>query len=192
MSSLNISNSRFWKLVMFWMLRYHGRALWLHGGNMLPIIRHFSNVVNLDISTCVSRSISHAVWLNKSGRCVALFWTVSHNYAIFFILLCQIYPFQLIFTCGLSSLNISNSRFRKLIMFWMWRYHGRAFRRRGGNLLPIIQHFSNVVNLDISTCVSRSISHAVWLNKSGRCAALCWRGVGGGLGAVALAIWFGR
>ena len=32
----------------------------------------------------------------------------------------------------LTSLNVSDSRFRKLVMFWMWRHHDMELWRHGG------------------------------------------------------------
>ena len=55
----------------------------------------------------------------------------------------------------LTSLNVSNSKFRKFIMFCMWRHHGRAFWRHGGSawhnglFLPTASNdncFADVVN----------------------------------------------
>ena len=61
-----------------------------------------------------------------------VWWTVSRNYTVLFLSRD---------VKNTKSINIyrwswrrfvSNSRFRKLVLFWMWRHHGRAFWRRGG------------------------------------------------------------
>ena len=61
-------------------------------------------------------------------------WTVSHGNTVLFISRESNYKIQTIFTRGLMSLNVSNSRFRKLVMTWMWRHYGVTLWRDGGGL----------------------------------------------------------
>ena len=56
-----------------------------------------------------------------------VWWTVSCNYTILFLspdVKNTIYIQYL--SMVLTLLNMSDSRFRKLIMLWMWRHHGMA------------------------------------------------------------------
>ena len=53
--------------------------------------------------------------------------------SFFFIPWCQKYEIQFIYwPVLLKSLNMSDSRFEKLVMFWIWRHHYMALGRHGG------------------------------------------------------------
>ena len=57
-----------------------------------------------------------------------IWWTISHNYTVLFIS-CDVKntKFNQYSHVDLMSLNVSNSRFWKPVMFWKWRRHGIAF-----------------------------------------------------------------
>ena len=61
-----------------------------------------------------------------------IWWTVSRNYTVL-ILSRDIKntKFNQYLPVDLTSLNVSNSRFRKPVMFWRWRHHGVALWRHG-------------------------------------------------------------
>ena len=50
-------------------------------------------------------------------------WPITLQHSSNFISWCQKYRIQSIFIVVLISLNVCNSRVRKLVIFWMWRYH---------------------------------------------------------------------
>ena len=77
-----------------------------------------------------------------------IWWTVSCNYTVLF-LSCDVKntKFNQYLPVDLMSLNVSNSRFRKPVMFWKWHHHGVALwchgRGAGHNCL-LLTTASNV------------------------------------------------
>ena len=61
-----------------------------------------------------------------------IWWTVSCNYTFLFLSRdVKNTIFNQYLPADLTSLNVSNSRFRKSVMFWRWRRHGVALWRHG-------------------------------------------------------------
>ena len=61
-----------------------------------------------------------------------IWWSVSRNYRILFLSRdVKNTKFNQYLPEDLTSLNVFNSRFRKPVMFWRWRYHGVALWRHG-------------------------------------------------------------
>ena len=60
-----------------------------------------------------------------------VWWIVSRNYTVL-SLSCDIKhtKFNQYLPVDLTSLDVSNSRFWKPVMFWRWRHHGVATRKR--------------------------------------------------------------
>ena len=71
-----------------------------------------------------------------------IWWTVSRNYTVLFLSRdVKNTKFNQYLPVDLTSLNVSNSRFRKPVMFWRWRHQGVALWRHGRsawhNCLPL-------------------------------------------------------
>ena len=64
----------------------------------------------------------------------------------------------------LTLLNVSNSIFRKLVLFWMWRHHGRALWRRGGGAWHNGLLLTTASNVNYWADVA---NHVTWLWQAG-------------------------
>ena len=61
-----------------------------------------------------------------------IWWTVSRNYTVLILSRdMKNTKFNQYLPVDLTSLNVSNSRYRKPVMFWRWRHHGVALWRHG-------------------------------------------------------------
>ena len=62
-----------------------------------------------------------------------VWWTASRNYTVLFLSRdVKHTEFNQYIPVLLSSLSMSDSRFRKLVMLWMWRHHDMVLWRPGG------------------------------------------------------------
>ena len=94
-----------------------------------------------------------------------IWWTVSRNYTVLFLSRYvknkknnQYLP------ADLTSLNVSNSRFRKSVMFWRWRCHGGALWRHGRGVLHNCLLLATVSNV---MCWAAVANHVTWLWQAG-------------------------
>ena len=94
-----------------------------------------------------------------------IWWTVSRNYTVLFLSRdVKNTKFNQYLPVDLTSLNVSNSRFRKPVMFWRWRRHGVTLWRHGcgawHNRLLLVTA-SNV------NCWADAPNHVTWLWQAG-------------------------
>ena len=64
----------------------------------------------------------------------------------------------------LTSLNVSNSRFRKPVMFWRWRRHGLALWRHGRGAWHNCLLLATASNVN---CWADVANHVTWLWQAG-------------------------
>ena len=108
-----------------------------------------------------------------------IWWTISRNYTVlFFSRDVKNTKFNQYLPVDLMSLNVSNSRFRKPVMFWTKRHHGVVLWRHGRgawhNCLLLtkasnVNCWADVANmwLDCGKRVIRKISNAGSLGSYG-------------------------
>ena len=84
--------------------------------------------------TVLLRDTVHQTSLGESAAADSprhVWWNVSRNYTVLFLSRdVKSIKFNQYLLVVFMSLNMSNSTFRKLVLFWMW-HHGRALWRRG-------------------------------------------------------------
>ena len=62
-----------------------------------------------------------------------VWWSVSRNNTVLFVSGdVKTTKFNQYLPVVLTSFNVYNSRFQKLVMLWMWHHHGMALWRHGG------------------------------------------------------------
>ena len=64
----------------------------------------------------------------------------------------------------LTSLNVSNSRFRKPVMFWRWRRHGVTLWRHGRGAWHNCLLLATASNVN---CSANVVNHVTWLWQAG-------------------------
>ena len=87
-----------------------------------------------NMSLGFSTKIKLCCYVMRSTRSPSweIWWTVSRNYTVLFLSLdVKNTKFNQYLPVDLTSLNVSNSRFRKPVMFRRWRRHGVALWRHG-------------------------------------------------------------
>ena len=88
-----------------------------------PMSIHEKRDIIIKLCCCVN-SRSHRPGLT-CGR--EIWWTVSRNFTVLFLSHdIKNTKFNQYLPVDLTSLNVSNSRFLKPVMFWRWRHHGVA------------------------------------------------------------------
>ena len=94
-----------------------------------------------------------------------IWWTISRNYTVLFLSRdVKNTKFNQYLPVDLTSLNVSNSRFRKPAIFWRWRRHGVALWRHGrgaGHNCLLLATASNV------NCWADVANHVTWLWQAG-------------------------
>ena len=94
-----------------------------------------------------------------------IWWTVSRNYTVLFLSRdVKNTKFNQYLHVDLTSHNVSNSRFRKPVMFWRWRRYGVALWRHGRgawNNCLLLATASNV------NCWADVANHVTWLWQAG-------------------------
>ena len=94
-----------------------------------------------------------------------IWWTVSRNYTVLFLSRdAKNTKFNQYLPVDLTSLNVSNSRFRKPVMFWRWRRHGVALWRHGRGAWHNYLLLATASNVNSWADVS---NHVTWLWQAG-------------------------
>ena len=94
-----------------------------------------------------------------------IWWTVSRNYTV--LLLSRDVKntkFNQYLPVDLTSLNVSNSRFRKPVMFWRWRRHGVTLWRHGRGAWHNRLLLATASNVN---CWADVADHVTWLWQAG-------------------------
>ena len=94
-----------------------------------------------------------------------IWWTVSRNYTLLFLSrVVKNTKFNQYLPVDLTSLNVSNSRFRKPVMFWRWRRHGVALWRHGRGAWRNCLLLATASNVN---CWADVVNHVTWLWQAG-------------------------
>ena len=138
---------------------YHGPIAW--GG-------HDAGEKNMKIynnKTVLLRDAVHQISLGESAAGADLPWTVSRNYTVLFLSRdVKNIKFNQYLPMDLTLLNVSNSRFRKPVMFWRWRRHGVALWRHGRCAWHNCLLLATTSNVNCWTDVA---NHVTWLWQAG-------------------------
>ena len=129
---------------------------------MYNIIRTWIDIQHTPIYTIIKLCCYTALAADSTGK---IWWTVSRNYTVLFLSRdVKNTKFNQYLPMDLTSLIVSNSRFRKPVMFWRWRRHGVALWRHGRgdwhNCL-LLATASNV------NCWADVANHVTWLWLAG-------------------------
>ena len=91
--------------------------------------------------------------------------TVSRNYTVLFLSRdVKNTKFNQYLPVDLTSLNVSNSRFGKPVMFWRWRRHGVALWRHGRGAWHNCLLLATASNVN---CWADVANHVTWLWQAG-------------------------
>ena len=94
-----------------------------------------------------------------------IWWTVSRNYIVLFLSRdVKNTKFNQYLPADLTSLNVSNSSFRKSVMFWRWRCHGVALWRHGRGAWHNFLLLATASNVN---CWAAVANHVTWLWQAG-------------------------
>ena len=90
-----------------------------------------------------------------------IWWTVSRNNTVLsFSRDVKNKKFNQYLPLDLTSLSVSNSRFRKPVMFWRWRGHGVALWRHGRGVWHNCLLLATASNVN---CWADVANHVTWL-----------------------------
>ena len=94
-----------------------------------------------------------------------IWWIVSRNYTVLFLSRdVKNAKFNPNLPVDLTSLNMSNSRFRKSVMFWRWHHHGVALWRHGRGARHNCLLLTTPRNVN---CWADVANHVTWLWQAG-------------------------
>ena len=94
-----------------------------------------------------------------------IWWTISRNYTVLFLSRdVKNTKFNQYLPVDLTSLKVSNSRFRKPAMFWRWRRHGVTLWRHGRGAWYNRLLLATASNVN---CWADVANHVTWLWQAG-------------------------
>ena len=139
-------------------------------GSQVTSIYNNKTVLLRDTVHQISRGESAAAGLTAVSPAAAdsprgIWWTVSRNFTVLFLSRdVKNTKFIQYLPVDLTSLNVSNSRFRKPVMFWRWRRHGVALWRHGRGAWHNCLLLATASNVN---CRADVANHVTWLWQAG-------------------------